>query len=102
MALKRLLDWLGKQKDGVVDLAMDAMEGIVESAMETGEWALGQGSPLEQIAASIAIIIFGVGTSWISLGATLAIAFGGVLTLLWGLGRLAYDFHTLVIRGDSR
>lgn len=103
MPLKRLKafgHWIGKQADGFmrgvmrlgsstsnVSLPFD-FRGVLAWFVRSASWAFGSSTPIKQITASVALGIFALFTSWITLGATLVLVVVFALTAVVGFMRL--------------
>lgn len=78
-----------------VDFGLDVADpqSYLTAMMNVGLFAAGTGTPAEQIVASAIIIVIGISSSFITLGATVFIIFLGLFFLM--IGFLRYGWQVL-------
>ncbi|MFC7227776.1 hypothetical protein N0B31_10215 [Salinirubellus salinus] len=84
-----VLDYLGDSFGTVKDWTVDAITDTADLIVDEAENSINYGSvtPLEQMRGSVVIASLAIASSFVTFGATLAIAGVMGLTFLWGLGR---------------
>lgn len=99
-SLRRFGRWLGEQADGFFRGLMRLATTPPKSWLPTGLWetlvwvfksalwSLGTDSPIKQITASFALLVFAFLASWITLGATLVLVGFFAATMTIGIARL--------------
>lgn len=107
--LRRFGGWIGKQVDGfvggVVRLASTPPKawlpagvwGTIMWVVRSATWSVGTSTPVKQITASFALGMFALLTSWITLGATLALVVFFAATMLVGFARLFPAFNSAFV-----
>lgn len=76
-----------------VDFGFDVADpqSYLTAAMNVGLFAVGTGSPEEQIVAAAIVIVVGISSSFITLGATVFVVFLGLFFLAVGFARLGWQ-----------
>jgi hypothetical protein len=99
-SIRKFGGWIGKQVDGFIGGVMRLAgtspgawlpAGIWSTVLwlaRATTWSVGTSTPIRQITSSFALALFALLTSWVTLGATLALVAFFAMTMVFGVLRL--------------